>query len=244
LAAFVGLDLDLPVLVSYSHDRSFPLAACALMIALLWLTPLRRLLGVAIALIAALWLLVVFTPLTQWMRDGLVRRDTVQDADAVFVFASRIQENGDPTSDAMARLLKGVELVGEGRAPYLVVSETAPPAGSHAALARDWLDRLAHRGEALDVGQISNTHEEALALARLARERGWKRVLAVTSPTHTRRAAATVEKQGLAVISVPCIETNFDLENLHGGGDGRRAFPAMAHELVGMVVYRRRGWID
>ena len=244
LAAFVGLDLDLPTLVSYSHDRSYPLAGCALMIALLWLTPLRRLLGVATVLIAALWLLVTFTPLTQRMKDGLVRRDPLHDADAVFVFASRIQENGDPTTDAMSRLLKGVELVAEGRAPYLVVSETAPPAGSHAALARDWLDRLAHRGEALDVGVISNTHEEALALARMARERGWKRVLAVTSPTHTRRAAAAVEKQGLAVISVPCIETNFDLETLPGGGDRRRAFPAIAHELIGITVYRRRGWID
>jgi uncharacterized SAM-binding protein YcdF (DUF218 family) len=69
------------------------------------------------------------------------------------------------------------------------------------------------------------------------------RVLAVTSPTHTRRAAATLEKQGLAVISVPSIETNFDLERLRHPGDRRRAFGAIAHERLGLVVYRRRGWI-
>jgi len=243
VVGFVTLDLNLPSLFSYLGDRSCLLTGSALLIALLWLTPLRRPLVVMTASLGALWLLVSFTPLTQWMRDGLVRSDPVQDADAVFVFASRIQSDGDPTSDAMSRLLKGVELVADGRAPYLVVSEMAPPAGPHAKLARAWLDHFARRGEVLGVGEIANTHDEGVALARLARERGWKRVLAVTSPTHTRRAAASIEKQGLAVISVPCIETSFDLETLLGGGDRRRAFPAIAHELIGIAVYRRRGWI-
>jgi uncharacterized SAM-binding protein YcdF (DUF218 family) len=130
-----------------------------------------------------------------------------------------------------------------GRAPWLVVSEMSPPAGPHAPLARAWLAALARRGEVLQIGRIQNTHDEAEALARLARERGWKRVLAVTSPTHTLRAAATLEKQGLAVIAVPAVETNFDLERLYHPGDRRRAFAPIAHERVGLVVYRRRGWI-
>jgi uncharacterized SAM-binding protein YcdF (DUF218 family) len=245
VAGFVGLDLNLPSLFSYLGDRSCLLVGSALLVALLWLTPLKRALGLLTAMLAALWLVVSFTPLTQWMRDGLVRSDAVQDADAVFVFASRIQSDGEPTPDAMSRLLKGVELVAEGRAPYLVVSEEAPapPSGPHETLARAWLERFAHRGEVLGIGPISNSHDEAVALARLARERGWKRVLAVTSPTHTRRAAASVEKQGLAVISVPCIETNFDLETLLGPSDRRRAFPAIAHELIGIAVYKRRGWM-
>jgi uncharacterized SAM-binding protein YcdF (DUF218 family) len=241
VAGFVGLDLNLPSLASFQGDRSYLCVACALVAGLLWLTPLRRLVGLASVLLAALWLVVSFTPLTKLMREGLVRRDVVENADAVFVFASRIQTDGDPTTDAMSRLLKGVELVGEGRAPFLVVSETSP--GSHAALARAWLAAFAHRGEVLGVGEITNTHDEAVALARLCGERGWKRILAVTSPTHTRRASATLEKQGLVAISVPSIEANFDLETLLGAGDRRKAFAAMAHEHIGLVVYRRRGWI-
>ena len=196
------------------------------------------------ALLAGLWLVVSFTPLTARMREGLVRRDAITNADAVFVFASRIQADGDPTTDAMSRLLKGVELIAEGRAPLLVVSEVAKPAGSHAALARAWLAAFARRGEVLDIGEIGNTHDEAVELGKLCRERGLKRILAVTSPTHTRRAAATLEKQGLEVISVPAIETNFDLETLLFPGDRRRAFSATAHEHIGLAVYRRRGWID
>jgi uncharacterized SAM-binding protein YcdF (DUF218 family) len=245
--AFVGLvavDLNLPSLVSYWGDRSYLVPGFAVLGAVAWLTPLRRLFLAAVGLSALLWLAVCFTPLTAWLAEGLGRRDPVETADAVFVFSSRVQEDGDPTTDAMSRLLKAVELVAEGRAPLLVVSEVPPPSGPYAPLARAWLAELAHRGEVLSLGVISNTHDEAVTLARLGRERGIRRVLAVTSPTHMRRAAATLEKQGLVAIAVPSVETNFDLERLHFPGDRRKAFGVIAHERIGLVVYRRRGWID
>ena len=238
------VDLNLPSLVSYFGDRSYLLLVIVAACGLLWLTPLRRLVVAGSLLLAALWLSVCFTPLSSRLAEGLVRRDPVENADAVFVFASRIQEDGDPTTDAMSRLLKGVELMAEGRAPWLVVSEIPPPAGPYAPLARAWLKSFARGGEVLTLGLVMNTHEEAVALARLGRERGIKRVLAVTSPTHTRRAAATLEKQGLVAIAVPAVETNFDLETLRLPGDRRRAFSAIAHERLGLVVYRRWGWID
>ena len=244
LAGFVIGDLNLPTLVSLPGERGYLFAGFALLGALVWQTPLRRALVAANVLLAALWLAVSFTPLTARLADGLVRHDAVEDADAVFVFASQMQVDGDPSTDAASRLLKGVELIAAGRAPYLVVSEVPAPTGSHAALARAWLAAFAHRGEVLDIGEITNTHAEAVELARLCRERGWKRILAVTSPTHTRRAAATLEKQGLVAISVPSIETNFDLETLPRASERRRGFWSAAHERVGLVVYRRRGWID
>jgi uncharacterized SAM-binding protein YcdF (DUF218 family) len=94
------------------------------------------------------------------------------------------------------------------------------------------------------VGPVSNTHDEAVAVAQLFRERGWKRVLAVTSPTHTQRASAALEFQGLEVVAIPSVETRFNLEGLERFGDRREAFSNLAHEGVGLFVYRRRGWID
>lgn len=244
LAGLMVADLNLTSLVSHFGDRTYLVPPVAALGALLWLTPLRRLAGAAVALLALLWLVVSFTPMTSWLAEGLVRRDAIEAADAVFVFASRVQEDGDPTTDAMSRLLKGVELVAEGRAPRLLVSEVPPPSGPYAPLARAWLDAFARSGEVVSVGRIVNTHEEATAVAKLCRERGWRRVLAVTSPTHTRRAAAALEKEGLVVFAVPSVETRFDLERLNWPGDRREAFAAIAHERIGIVVYRRRGWID
>jgi len=243
LAGLIAVDLNLPSLVSYFGDRTYLVPAIAVVGALLWLTPLRPLVGAAVVLLVLLWLVVAFTPLVPWLAEGLVRRDPVQDADAVFVFSSRVQEDGDPTSDAMSRLLKGVELVAAGRAERLLVSELAPPGGAYAPLARAWLDEFARRGEVVSVGQIVNTRQEAVAVARVCRERGWTRVLAVTSPSHTRRAAATLESEGLTVIAVPSIETRFDIEDLRWPGDRREAFAAIAHERLGLVYYRRKGWV-
>ena len=129
MAGFVVVDLNLPSLVSFFGDRSYLLLVIAAICGLGWLTPLRRLVVAGTLLLVALWLSVCFTPLASRLADGLVRRDAIENADAVFVFASRIQEDGEPTTDAMSRLLKGIELMAAGRAPWLVVSELPPPAG-------------------------------------------------------------------------------------------------------------------
>jgi uncharacterized SAM-binding protein YcdF (DUF218 family) len=244
LAGLVVVDLNLPSLLSMWGDRTVLVPLFAFAGALLWLTPLRRLVAGVTGLLSLLWIAVAFTPLTPWLAQGLVRRDAVQAADAVYVFSSQVQEDGDPTANAMSRLLKGIELLAEGRASRLAVSEVPPPGGAYAPLARAWVARYVPSAEVLSVGRIYNTHDEAAAVARLFREKGWTRVLAVTSPTHTRRAAAALEKQGLEVVSVPAIETLFDLEGLPHPGDRREAFAAIAHERVGYVVYRRRGWVD
>lgn len=244
VAGFIGLDLDLASLVSFWGDRTVLVPLAAFVGAAVWPTPLRRLAVAAVALLGALWLAVAFTPLTTRMTDSLVRQDPLQAGDAVFVFASRIQLDGDPSPDAMSRLLRGVELVGEGRSRFLVVSEMPGPQGRYAPLAEAWVERFAPSAEVLAVGPVYNTHDEALAVARLFHERGWKRVLAVTSPTHTRRASAALEFQGLEVVAIPSIETRFNLEGLERFGDRRKAFSNLAHEWVGLFVYRHRGWID
>lgn len=243
LAGLLAVDLSLPSLVSWLGDRSYLVPATAVVGALVWPTPARRLASGVVALLALLWAVVAFTPLTAWLVEGLVRHDPIEAADAVFVFSSRVQEDGDPTADAMSRLLRGVELVAEGRAPRLVVSELPPPAGPYAPLARAWLQAFARRGEVIGVGRVRNTHDEAVAVATLFRARGFTRVLAVTSPVHTRRAAATLEKEGLTVLAVPSIEIRFDIERLRWPSDRRLAFAAAAHERIGLLVYRRRGWI-
>jgi uncharacterized SAM-binding protein YcdF (DUF218 family) len=244
MAGFIALELDLASLVSFWGDRTFLVPAAAFVGAAVWPTPLRRLAMAGVALLAALWLAVAFTPLTIRMAAPLVRQDPVQAGDAVFVFASRIQMDGDPTTDAMSRLLRGVELVGEGRSRYLVVSEMPGPEGRYAPLAEAWVERFSPSAEVLGVGPVYNTHDEAVAVAQLFRERGWKRVLAVTSPTHTQRASAALEFQGLEVVAIPSVETRFNLEGLERFGDRREAFSNLAHEWVGLFVYRRRGWID
>jgi uncharacterized SAM-binding protein YcdF (DUF218 family) len=242
-AALLARDLDLPTLLSYWGSRAPLVPAAALLLALLWRTRLRPAIALATALLAAAWLAVAFTPLTAWMARELPRRDADAPADAVFLLASRVQDDSEPTCTAMSRLVHGLELLGEGRAPRLVVSELPPPFAPYAPAARTLMTRLGLTRELLAVGPVHSTREEALAVAKLFRERGWRRVLLVTSPTHTRRAAAAFEREGLDVVSSPALETQFDLEALSRPDDRLFAFGALLHERVGIAVYRWRGWI-
>lgn len=103
--------------------------------------------------------------------------------------------------------------------------------------------------EIVSLGLCSDTHDEAVKSAALAKERGWRTVLLVTSASHMRRSFATFEKAGLEVIAVPCgYESSFhrvgDMRWLHLPHAGAfAAFASWFHEIVGMAAYRWRGWM-
>ena len=246
LGAGLGLLADalrLQSAVSYWGPVAPVLVVIVLLAALLWLTRLWAAVAVSFGLAAALWLAVAFTPLTAWMAEGLVRRDPLRDADAVVVLASGLQPDGEMTATAMSRLVHALEIVGQDRTSRLVLTELEPPSRAYAEPARALLRSLGLQADILTVGPVHNTHDEAVRVADVFRARGLASLVLVTSPTHTRRAAATFEKQGLVVISSPAVETRFDLETLEVSDDRVQAFGTLLHERIGLLVYRLRGQI-
>jgi uncharacterized SAM-binding protein YcdF (DUF218 family) len=243
-AALLARDLDLPTLVSYWGERTPLVIAAAVILAGLWTTRLRPVVAAVTACLALAWLVIAFTPLTPWMARDLPRRDAEAPADAAFVLASRIQDDGELTTTAMSRLVHALELLGQDKASRLVLSELPSPYAPFAPAARTLMAHLGLKQELLTVGPVSSTRDEAVLVSRLFRERGWRRVLLVTSPTHTRRAAASFEREGLLVVSSPATETRFDLELLARPDDRLFAFGSLLHERVGIQVYRYRGWME
>ena len=233
--------LGLHSVLSYWGPRAPVVAVSAAFFALLWLTRLRPLLAGGAAALGLLWMIVAFTPLTPWLVQGLVRRDALRPADAVVVLASSLQKDGDLTPTSMSRLLHGLELLSQGQAPRLVLTEIGPPARSYAPPARKLLQAFRIDAELLIVGPVYNTRDEAALVKRLFAERGLTTLVLVTSPTHTRRAAATFEKQGLTVLCSPSTETWFDLETFDDPDDRLLAFSSALHERLGLLLYRWRG---
>jgi len=243
LAGVIVDDLGLTSTVSFWGDPGPLVAGCALGGALLWRTPGRWLVSAMTAALGVLWLLVAFTPLAGWLAHDLVRRDPPAPADVVFVTASSIHANGELTSIAMSRLLHGLELVAEHQAPALVLSDLKGPYPSYTGAAKPLLERFGIVTELLTAGPNENTRDEALSLARICRERGWQRVIVVTSPYHSRRACGAVEHEGLSVVCSPSIETNYNLKGLDRSDARRRAFSAAIHERIGLWLYAWRGWL-
>jgi hypothetical protein len=181
------------------------------------------------------------------MGDPLVRKDPLQRADAVFVLASALQADGDLTTPAMSRLLAGLELLGDGWAPRLVLSELPLPAPRYRDAACELMDSFGMSQEILSVGPVSNTHDEAVLVGQLYRELGFERLLVVTSPSHSLRASLALEAEGVEVVSMPSGETLFDQEKLWDPDrwdDHLRAFGIFLHEHAGLLYYRHKGWIS
>ena len=246
LGALIGMiveDLGLPFAFSFWGDTGPLVVVFAIAGAILHRTFLERWLEATAAALMLLWLTVAFTPLTAWLEAGLTRRDAPAPSDAVFVAASSIQLDGELTPVAMSRLLHGIELLAETATAPLVLSDLGHPNASYAAAARKLLDRFAKDRELIVSAAGANTHDEAMALARLCREREWKRVTVVTSPYHSRRACGAAEHEGVGVICSPSMETQFDAESLENSRERRVAFPRIVHETIGLWMYRRRGWL-
>jgi uncharacterized SAM-binding protein YcdF (DUF218 family) len=147
-------------------------------------------------------------------------------------------EDGSPESSAEDRLLHAAQLVREGDARSILICGVL------------WNSNIRRQLQAWGVdkplswsGPVGNTHDEALATAKLARENGWKRVLLVTQPWHMRRAAAVFRSAGLDVLQSPCAETRYDLADPVQLGDRFQAVHDWLHEAIGLRVYRLRGWI-
>jgi len=247
LAGLIIKDLDLTMVVSYWAERSPLVLVAALVGAVSWLTSLRKFVALVVAALGVLWLAVGFTPLTGWMARDLLRRDPLRKADAVFVLASGLQSDGELSPSSMSRLVRGLELIGEGWAPRLILAEHPRPYPRYRDAASKLIQSLGLEPEIIVVGPTRNTHDEAVAVGVVARARAFDRIIVVTSPSHTRRASAALEAEGVAVTSVPAQQIRFDFENLGTPFDADshvRAFGPVLHERVGLVYYRLRGWIE
>lgn len=155
---------------------------------------------------------------------------------------------------ATDRLMTAIEIARQGGAGTLVFGGGGYPHdgqwASEAEAAKKWIDswRVLNT-PVVSLGICADTHDEAVKTAALAKERGWKSLILVTSASHMTRAEATFKKAGLAVTCAPCnVTSTIFRENSvdwlhppHAGGT--EMFGMWFHELIGSWVYRWRGWL-
>ncbi|MBB5235186.1 YdcF family protein [Deinococcus budaensis] len=180
----------------------------------------RRVLAAGSGLAAALLAAALLTPALRAPLAALTLAQPPARADAIVVLGAGVQ-CGTRTLDthSLARLVRGLELWRAGYAPTLTVSEQSgllgpPDCVKLSEVQRAHIRALYPQGgpEVLTLRRVTTTRDEAARVRDLARTRGWTRVLLVTSPSHSRRAARllAVTAPGLTVLSVPAGETRFD----------------------------------
>lgn len=242
LAWEAGVYAGVQALPLLRGPHGLPLAA--LLGALLGLTRARVVMWWFGGVVAATLLLVGYTPWINGAFRSLIREDPLQPTEAVVVLSSDIFRDGAIPAEAQNRLLRGYEVIQQGFGRRLVVTHLPPPKPSYVPAIREEMQRLGLRFPVEEVpGPVWDTHDEAVAVARLARERGWPRVILVSDPSHLRRAAAAFEKAGVQVLCAPGAVRNYNPHHIWGPQARVEAFRDWLYETVGFQVYRMRGWI-
>jgi uncharacterized SAM-binding protein YcdF (DUF218 family) len=224
-------------------DKDYTLPLAAIAGGFLGTSRFRRLLWAAAGLVLGAYLVLGFTPLADGLVGGPVRVDRLERAPAIVALSAGGNPEGRLTPYGQERALRALELVGEGYAPVLVLTHGYARYPSWARPVRSQMERLRLQAEVVETEPVNDTHDEAVAVAALARQRGWDRVILVTHDFHMDRAAAAFEKAGLPVIAAPCEHLGYNRKRPRSPGGRLQAFRDWAHERLATWKYRRAGWL-
>ena len=192
---------------------------------------------------------------------------TIPKADAVVVLGGGLRpalapRQGVEVAEGGDRLLTGLRLMRQNKAPLLITSgaqvtftagDPAPP------------EALSARALAIELGLPPNriltnpgsrtTAEEARDIGALARQRGWSRILLVTSAFHLPRSLATFrQRSGISVIPVACdyqlVSRNRYgrptagslLKDLVPDAEALHLSSVVIKEHLGLALHRLKGW--
>ena len=122
------------------------------------------------------------------------------------------------SGDGDKRLAVGLEIFEQRAAPLIVVSGGVdnPPHSLSAQASAEWLiDKGVAPDRVIQEDDSRHTYDQAVAVVGMAHERGWLRLLLVTSPYHQYRAFLTFlrelhvrsKAEAVHLLSVPACQT-------------------------------------
>jgi uncharacterized SAM-binding protein YcdF (DUF218 family) len=214
------------------------------------------LLGGGLALLYVFSIAPVATALTAY-GEGLPAPEALRTApfDALVVLGGLLdieatEDTGQRTfSDGVERLIATLRLAREERARFVLVSggNVRGSGTPEAVFLADQLEEWGLPRSRIVIEDVSrNTHENAVESARIARERGWRSLLLVTSAAHMPRALGCFRAEGLAVTPYAtdfhATRQHLELSAFLPRAEHLGRSSAVLRELAGRVVYRLRGW--
>jgi uncharacterized SAM-binding protein YcdF (DUF218 family) len=208
----------------------------------LYTSRFRIVLWTGAAACALMALVITYTPLVPWLVSGPPAADMLEPVDAVVALGAGVNLSDHSLGvNSQDRVLHAMELIQSGYAPRLILPGAE---GSWGPTVEGQMRSLGIKAPLIDAGPADNTHDEAMDVARLLKDHGWRRVLLVTNAWHMRRAAAVFKKAGVEVVRAPCSDSRCDMIDPRGLGDRCRALGCWLHEAIGYRIYQMRGWID
>ena len=153
--------------------------------------------------------------------------------------------------EGVDRILAGISMVRRGIADQLLITggsgDLFDQSKSEAVFLKEFAIESGLSSDQIIIDPTSrNTHENAVNTAALVRERGYEKILLITSAFHMWRSEAAFNQQGLFPEVYPVDFRTSDTINIFSflpSSDALSRITRMIHELVGVAVYSLQGYI-
>lgn len=235
-------------------------ALTALSFVLAWKGRSRQAIAASVAAFATLWVSAtprvagaLMRPLERQVLP--VPAERAETADAIVVLGGALAAKEPPRTrveltEASDRILHAMRLFRARRAPLLVASGGGRDVPESEEIAELLVELGVPASAILKESRSTSTRENALETSRLLAGRGVKRILLVTSALHMLRARRAFTRAGFEVVPAPTDFQVIDQEEELGGlsgwlpnAGGLVCTTTAAHEYLGLLYYRLRGWI-
>lgn len=190
-----------------------------------------------------LYLLMFYSPFVWLVASPLMISQVPQKADAIVVFGGGVGETGSPGKSTMERSRFSVDLYNRGFANNIIYSS---------GYTWKYNDAENMKLFALSMGvpdshvileqRAGSTYENVKYVSQIMKEKGFKKIVLVSSPYNMRRASLVFKKMNktIVVIYVPVEEAQFyhktvpvKIEQIRG----------IVHEYLGIIYYFFKGYI-
>jgi uncharacterized SAM-binding protein YcdF (DUF218 family)/glycosyltransferase involved in cell wall biosynthesis len=193
--------------------------------------------------LAAVVLLLFYTPLLWWVAEPLKVVSPPRPADAIVVFAGGVGESGKAGGGVQERVAQALALYEGGYAPRVIFSSgyvfTLREAEVMKAIA---VANGVPEDAVLLEEQAANTYDNVRLTHQILEQHGWRRILLVSSPYHMRRALLTWKRVApdVSVTPTPVPQSQFYLRE---GGASPAQLQGILHEYVAILYYWWKGWV-
>ena len=197
--------------------------------------PRRRLLvALLVAALAVIGVVAGLPALGGW----LVVAEPLAPSDAIFVLEGRTPAREVEAAALYHRHLAPIVGISRARDPLTVARQLArlPPGQETAGLVLRNVGVPAGAIVLLD-REVQNTVEELRVIAEASRARGFRRVILVTSPSHTRRVR-TIWSARVRDVTALVHPTSYETFSPRGWWRSRHGVEEVVHEVGGIVNFR------
>jgi len=201
---------------------------------------------------AVLYILIFYTPLVWYMAEPLKIVQQPTKADAIVVFGGGAGESGVAGQGYEERVTHAVNLFKKGYAGHIIFSSGYTNILKEPDVMKALAISLGVPSDAIIVETDSaNTYKNGINVKEILRERGWVRVLLISSPYHMRRVSLVFKKNAkeIDVIYTPVSISQFYNYNINSKGSyffrktTFQQIKGFSHEYMGIIYYWWKGYI-